>query len=544
MDESSATFPVFPRTSSLTEDMEVRCTVGGGNNCLKISPGSHAKHFGRRRYHTVWKVGVVVTVSALASSLCPSHAFVGTGFYSTRQHAIVPHPPRRASRRHGLSLVRQEDANCGTTTSSTTLLSMVARRESEISDAKQYINQETLQYFLNDDGSEDHHGTEDDSVEAANQVADKDRFSKMSDEAKFKATLALKRSTTTVTTTKVRASVKETGNDTMSHYLKSMGGHELLRKEDEEVLGRQVRILVRWDEKRMELEEKLLRTPTFAEWAAYVGISVPDLKKQIRRSQRAKAALIEANLRLVVTLARQAMKGNTARSEISFVDACQEGIIGLTKACEKFDPDKGFRFSTYANWWIKREVRESVANQGNTVKVPYNVVMKINKMKIAEVTLKDQLGRIPTDNELADRLELSIEQLNFYRQKSQTAFSIDKQINNKGGKGSSAASGGEGSFTVGDRIRDPGQTPQEAASTQMLKDDVRRLLTTLSPREQAVIRLRFGLDGDDSTPKTLDYIAKRFDVPVDKIRKVEARALLKLKQPYRSNSVKCYISDL
>lgn len=297
----------------------------------------------------------------------------------------------------------------------------------------------------------------------------------------------------------------------------------------------------------MELEETLLRTPTFAEWASFLDVTVPDLKKQIRRSQRAKAALIEANLRLVVTLARQAMKGNFNRSDISFADACQEGIIGLTKACEKFDPDKGFRFATYANWWIKRGVMESVANQGRMVKVPYNVVMKINQIQIAEVTLKNTLGRKPSDTELAERLEFTLDELNFYRQKSNSAIALDKQIRSKSGKGSKAGTGNtanDKSNTIADAIQDPNQSPTEAASTQMLKDDVRRLVTTLSPREQAVIRMRFGLDGDDAIPKSHKYIAQRFNVPIEKIRKVESSALLKLKQPYRSNTVKCYISDI
>jgi len=406
-----------------------------------------------------------------------------------------------------------------------------------------YIQKETIDFLLHDDDEED------DDADEANQIADKSNFSKMSDEAKFKATVALKwkgdKSLTAMNKpTKVRASVQETGNDTMSQYIKNMGSHELLRKEDEVILGRHVQILVKWDEIRMDLEDKLMRTPTFAEWANAVDISVPELKKQIRRSQRAKAALVEANLRLVVSLARQSIKsGNT---EISFQDACQEGIIGLTKACDKFDPEKGFRFSTYANWYIKRHINENVLDQGRTVKLPYRVALKINKIKITEVTLKDELGRAPTDEEVADKLEMTVENLNFYRQKSQKAFSLDKSVTSKSGKGSSASTGGQGergsALSVSDTIRDPSSNPTELVSNEMLQNDVRRLLTTLSPREQAVIRLRFGVD--DGKPRTVSYIAQKFNVSPDKIKKVETRALQKLKQPYRSNSVKCYISDL
>jgi len=407
-----------------------------------------------------------------------------------------------------------------------------------VESSKKFIGKETIDFLLYDDD-------ENDDLDVANQIADKNKFSKMSDEAKFKATLAIRKNIgTSFQPPKVRASVRETGNDTMRNYLKSMGNHELLRKEDEIILGRQIQIFVKWEAVRQDLEDSLMRMPTYAEWAHEVNTSVSELKKQIRRSQRAKAALIEANIRLVVSLARQSIK--SGKTEISFQDACQEGIIGLAKACEKFDPEKGFRFSTYANWYIKRCVNENVIDQSRTVKLPYRVAMKINQIKITEVTLKDELGRKPTDKEVAEKLEISVDKLQFYREKSVHAFSLDKSITSKAGKGSSASTGGQGSgrsgSTVGDTILDPSSNPSELVSNEMLQNDVRRLITTLSPREQAVIRMRFGVD--DGKPRSVDDIAEKFKVSREKIKKVEGQALLKLKQPFRSNSVKCYISDL
>ena len=152
------------------------------------------------------------------------------------------------------------------------------------------------------------------------------------------------------------------------------------------------------------------------------------------------------------------------------------------------------------------------------------------------------LGRKPTDEEVAQKCNMTVEKVLFYRRKALDATSLDKQLVGKAGKGSSAAGIESNGKTIGSLVKDLGPTPSEIANEEMLQNDVRRLIRTLSPREQAVVRLRFGLD--DGTPRTLDYISKKFNVGKDKIRKVEARALLKLRQPYRNQSVKCYVSDL
>lgn len=275
--------------------------------------------------------------------------------------------------------------------------------------------------------------------------------------------------------------------------------------------------------------------PTFAEWAEAVEVSVQDLKKQVRRSQKAKAALVEANLRLVVTVARQTVK--QGRSEINFQDACQEGILGLARACEKFDPDRGFRFSSYAVWWIKKMIHQNVSEQSRTVRLPANVMRKINDIRIHEKVLQDELGRKPKDEEVAAKVGMSVDQLEFYRKSANQVESLDKQIKfNKESDNKSNAP------DVNEIVKDPGQSPADMVNKQMLKDDVRRLILTLSPREQAVIRLRFGLDNGNS--RTLNEIGKKFSVDKEVIRKIEAKALRKLRQPYRNQGLKCYVSDL
>jgi RNA polymerase primary sigma factor len=348
--------------------------------------------------------------------------------------------------------------------------------------------------------------------------------------------------------TSIRATVKETGSDSISSYTKSLGQHELLHKDDEVLLGRQVRMLMVLEDKRMELEEEMLRPPTFAQWAAATNHTVPSLKQQIRRSQRAKAALIEANLRLVITVARQAVKKSPFKSKaesqsIQFQDACQQGIIGLTRATEKFDPELGFRFSTYAIWWIQKEVARNVSEQTRVVRVPASAIKKINDIRIQERVLMTQLGRRPNDEEVAEKVGMSVEKLNFYRQSAKGVSSLDKTIDARKGKGSNSSGGAGGDGQTMDMfVKDTEQpSPSELIDQQMLKEDIRRLVKTLSPREQAVIRLRFGLD--DGKPQSLGDISAKFGVEKEKVKKIEARALLKLRQPSRSQVVKCYVSD-
>lgn len=275
--------------------------------------------------------------------------------------------------------------------------------------------------------------------------------------------------------------------------------------------------------------------PTFKEWAQAIDTSVPELKKQIRRSQKAKAALVEANLRLVVTVARQTVK--KGRTEINFQDACQEGILGLTRATEKFDPERGFRFSSYAVWWIKKMIHQNVSEQSRQVRLPPNVMRKINDIRIHEKVLQDELGRKARDEEVAEKVGISVEQLAFYRRSANEVISLDKKV-----KFTKESDNASNTPTMNEMVKDPDLSPSDLVQKQMLKEDVRRLIRTLSPREQAVIRLRFGLD--NGTPRTLAQIGEKFSVDKEVIRKIEAKALRKLRQPYRNQSVKSYITDL
>jgi len=266
-------------------------------------------------------------------------------------------------------------------------------------------------------------------------------------------------------------------------------------------------------------------------------MTVPELKKQIRRSLRAKTALTESNIRLVISITKRYQNRGMA-----FQDLAQEGILGLTKACEKFDPERGFRFSTYATWWIKQSIMRAIADQGRTIRLPVHIHDQLSALRKAERELRSDLGRQPTAAEITERTGLTSDRVDFLNRVSQQSISMEQQLTSTKLKGSSAGVGVDGGgITYGDLMGDPDQKPVDQASYQMLKDDLSRLICTLNSREQAVIRMRFGLD--DGRPKTLEEIGKRFSVTRERIRQIEARALHKLRQPYRNHSVKCYVKE-
>lgn len=339
-------------------------------------------------------------------------------------------------------------------------------------------------------------------------------------------------------TTKIKAKIRETGMDSMKYYMKSMCNHELLNKNEEVILAREIQILLQWERERELLEDQLLRPPTYAEWATSIqgNMTVPDLKKQIRRSLRAKKALTESNIRLVVSIAKRYTNRGMA-----FQDLAQEGILGLTRACDKFDPEKGFRFSTYATWWIKQSIMRAIDNQARTIRLPAHIHDQLGLLRKAERELKIDLGRDPTQKEVVDRTGFTSKRIEFLNRVTREAISMEQELTSSKTKGSSAGMGSGNSLTVENLMKDPEQEAIDKASHQMMKEDLSRLICTLNKREQAVVRMRYGLD--DGQPKTLEEIGNRFSVTRERIRQIEARALQKLRQPYRNHMVKCYAKD-
>jgi RNA polymerase primary sigma factor len=318
---------------------------------------------------------------------------------------------------------------------------------------------------------------------------------------------------------------KTSSDDTVGAFFKEMARYPLLKPEEEVELANSVKFLMEIDELQESLQEKLGHKPTKAEIASTLNLTERQLESRLYRGRVAKRKMIRSNLRLVVSIAKRYLNRG-----VPFLDLIQEGALGLNRATEKFDPEKGYKFSTYAYWWIRQAITRTIANDARTIRLPIHIVEKLNKLKKAQRELKQQLQRNPNEEELAEALEITPANLRQLLQLRRRSLSLNHRV----GKGEDTE--------LVDLLEDNDlRLPEEQMSETMMRQEIWDVLSdVLTEREKDVISLRYGLASNE--PYTLEEVGGMFNLSRERVRQIQSKAMRKLRRPQVARRLKGWLN--